>query len=95
MDGARKRTRTSTTVKSQASETCASASSAIRARMLWVKPLQNRGCSSNEAFSLCPPPSALSTKAAMSSCSKSEVDMEQLQSGSWLVPCANPCKQGV
>jgi hypothetical protein len=60
--GARKRTRTSTTVKSQASETCASASSAIRARMLWVKPPVNRDCSSDEAFSLCPPLPALSTK---------------------------------
>lgn len=82
MDGARKRTRTSTTVKSQASETCASASSAIRARMLWVKPLQNRGCSSNEAFSLCPWPSALSTKAAISFRSNLEVRVGQMLSGS-------------
>ena len=82
MDGARKRTRTSTTVKSQASETCASASSAIRARMLRVKPQPRRDSSSNEAFSLCPPPSALSTKAAMSFCAGSEVDVGQMQSGS-------------
>src|ERR1700676_3924592 len=61
-DGARERTRTSTTLRSLAPEASASASSATRARVLWVKPQPNQGYSSNEAFSLCPPLPALSTK---------------------------------
>ena len=60
--GARERTRTSTTLRSLAPEASASASSATRARVLWVKPRASRDCSSNEAFSLCPPLPALSTK---------------------------------
>src|SRR5580693_7675918 len=60
--GARERTRTSTTLRSLAPEASASASSATRARVLWVKPQPSRGYRSNEAFSLCPPLPALSTK---------------------------------
>jgi hypothetical protein len=61
-DGARERTRTSTTLRSLAPEASASASSATRARVLWVKPQPSRGYRSNEAFSLCPALPALSTK---------------------------------
>ena len=59
--GARERTRTSTTLRSLAPEASASASSATRARVLWVKSRLNRDYSSNEAFLLCPPHPALST----------------------------------
>jgi hypothetical protein len=64
-DGARERTRTSTTLRSLAPEASASASSATRARVLRVKPRRRRDFSSNEAFLLCPRLAALSTKAAL------------------------------
>jgi hypothetical protein len=54
IDGARERTRTSTTLRSLAPEASASASSATRARVLWVKPRPKPGLQFQRGFFIVP-----------------------------------------
>jgi hypothetical protein len=54
LDGARERTRTSTTLRSLAPEASASASSATRARVLWVKPRLRPGLQFQRGFFIVP-----------------------------------------